>query len=319
MPQLAQRFINHIICGDARRILQQLPAESIDCVVTSPPYWSLRDYGVKGQIGLEPSFPDYLTKLCDIFDEVKRVLKGEGTCWVNLGDTHFGDAPIRQTPAEPFSAKHQADQVERRRSVRLTDGVVKKSLVQIPARFALEISRRGWILRNEIIWHKPNSMPSSATDRFTVDFEKLFFFVQSRRYYFAQQFEALRDPARLRRRPGTPLGQQKRQYGDPYIAAINPQTAEASRLRILERGRNKRCVWSIATSSFRGHHFAVYPPQLIETPIQAGCPKGGVVLDPFIGSGTTAVVASQLGRKFIGIDLNPQYVQLAEQRLAASH
>jgi site-specific DNA-methyltransferase (adenine-specific) len=178
--------------------------------------------------------------------------------------------------------------------------------------------KRGWILRNEVIWWKPNCMPSSAKDRFTVDFEKLFFFVKSQRYYFQQQFEEPKDRARLTRPLVSPATNKKRVYGDEFISALNPKTAEASRLRILRQGRNKRCVWSIATRPYRGRHFAVYPPQLIETPIKAGCPKGGIVLDPFIGSGTTALVAQKLGRNFIGIDLNSQYVQLAKRALRSS-
>ncbi len=160
-------------------------------------------------------------------------------------------------------------------------------------------------------------MPSSAKDRFTVDFEKLFFFVKCKRYYFAQQFEAVRDRARLSRALVNPRGKRKRVYGDVRVAAINPNTAEASRLRMLARGRNKRCVWTIPTQPFRGKHFAVYPPRLVETPILASCPAGGVVLDPFMGSGTTALVAKKLGRRFIGVEINPRYVRMAERRLAA--
>ena len=146
---------------------------------------------------------------------------------------------------------------------------------------------RGWILRNEVIWHKPNCLPQSARDRFTVDFERLFFFVKQRNYYFRRQFEPLQGRDRLLRRMINPESRRKRVYGDRYVAAINPRSAEASRLRILRRGRNKRCVRRIAVRPFRGEHLAVYQPELIETPIKAGCPKGGVVLDPFMGSGTT--------------------------------
>jgi site-specific DNA-methyltransferase (adenine-specific) len=175
---------------------------------------------------------------------------------------------------------------------------------------------RGWILRNEIIWHKPNCMPSSAHDRFTVDFEKIFFFVKSQRYYFKQQFEPPRDRERLSRRLFNPDTPKKRIYEAGLTSAINPKTIEASRLRILEVGRNKRCVWRIATRPYFGNHFATYPPRLIEIPINAGCPSGGIVLDPFMGTGTTALVAQNLGRKYIGIDLNPEYVRIARERLA---
>lgn len=315
MPHLINPFVNKIICGQAAQILERLPDESVDCVMTSPPYWALRDYGVKGQLGLEARFQDYIDKLCALFDEVKRILKKDGTCWVNLGDTYATSSRKDRTlkNRQPLLSKAAIRALPSRQP---TTDLHGKCLVQIPSRFALEMTNRGWILRNEIIWHKPNCMPTSAKDRFTVDFEKLLFFVKSRYYYFAQQFEELRDKERLRRNLINPQSVRKRVYGDPRIAAINPSTAEASRLRILAKGRNKRCVWTIPTMPFRDKHFAVYPPALIETPIRAGCPKGGIVLDPFIGSGTTALVAKKLGRRFIGIDLNPHYVRMANRRLA---
>lgn len=308
-------FINKIICGDAYKVLKQIPSESIDCVVTSPPYFQLRDYGVKGQLGLESSYVEYIARLCNIFDEIKRVLKSDGTCWVNMGDTYFGDSPVKKRSSEQFTWKGHTGV---RRSARAADGIVRKCLAQIPSRFAIEMTNRGWILRNELIWHKPNCMPQSVKDRFTVDFEKLFFFVKSRKYYFEQQFEAVQDEARLNRRLFNPNGSRKRKYGGQYISAINPHTAEASRQRMLEHGRNKRSVWRIATSRYLGNHFAVYPPELIETPIKAGCPMGGIVLDPFIGSGTTALVTRKLGRNFIGIDMNREYTKLAADRLKHS-
>jgi site-specific DNA-methyltransferase (adenine-specific) len=312
-PIRINKFINRIIIGDAVKVLKQLPAHSIDCVVTSPPYWSLRDYKVKGQLGLERTLPEYLAKLYAVFDEVHRVLKPTGTCFVNLGDTYFSKSGARK----PF-ANRPGQAAKYQMGDRAFRGGMYKSLCQVPSRFALEMTNRGWLLRNEIIWHKPNCMPSSARDRFAVDFEKLFFFVKERRYYFEQQFEPLRNKERLLRRFGNPARQKKRKYGVKYISAINPETIAASSQRMLDRGRIKRCVWLIPPRPFSGNHFAVYPPALIETPIKAGCPKGGIVLDPFIGSGTTALVARQLGRKFIGIDLNPEYVQMAERRLAAA-
>ena len=307
-----KHLINRILCGDAFYVLKQFPDNSIDCVVTSPPYWGLRDYGVKGQIGLEQTFQEYVARLCDVFDEIKRVLKSQGTCWINLGDTYYGDSPIRKKSSIKWGS---SDPIALRRAVYSEGRVKAKSLVQIPSRVALEMIKRGWILRNEVIWWKPNCMPSSAKDRFTVDFEKLFFFVKSQRYYFQQQFEEPKDRARLTRLLVSTASNKKRIYGDAFIAAFNPKTAETSRLRILRQGRNKRSVWAIATRPYRGSHFAVYPPELIETPIKAGCPKGGIVLDPFIGSGTTALVAQKIGRNFIGIDLNSQYVQMARQSL----
>src|SRR3990167_10820798 len=196
--------VNMIIQGDSLEILKTLPDESIDCAITSPPYWALRDYGVKGQLGLEPTFQEYITKLCDIFDEVKRVLKKEGTCWVNIGDTYMGNSSYSAKGRQGFGndkigminkkqwtdPKHK-NTVGRLRVREHTESgqIIEKSLCQIPSRFAIEMTNRGWILRNEIIWHKPNCMPSSADDRFTVDFEKIFFFVKNKKYCFKQQLE----------------------------------------------------------------------------------------------------------------------------------
>jgi len=309
--EFIKNHLDKVICGDALSSLKNFPPESVDCVVTSPPYYSLRDYGVKGQIGLENDFNEYLEKLLTIFDEVKRVLKPTGTCWVVLGDTYgrsnSGGNLFRGNKEKSSSSKNSP-------SLFRNQSIYRKSLLQIPARFSIAMIDSGWILRNEIVWHKPNCQPSSATDRFTVDFEKVFFFVKSRRYYFNQQLELLRDKERLRR----PIfgSTKKQKYRGYAFSAINHKTFEKSRMRMLKRGlRNKRCVWTIGTASFAGQHFAVYPSKLIEMPIKAGCPKDGIVLDPFIGSGTTALVAQKLNRNFIGIEINSRYVRLAKQRL----
>ncbi|MEK9207420.1 MAG: site-specific DNA-methyltransferase [Patescibacteria group bacterium] len=185
---------NKIIQGDALEVLKTLPAESVDCVLTSPPYWALRDYGVPGQLGLETTFQEYITKLCDIFDEAIRVLKKEGTCWVNVGDTYNsggnyrseGEGQIEGTRGREYQAKAGMVKVD----IKL-QGLQSKSLCQIPSRFAIEMTNRGWILRNEIIWYKPNCMPSPIKDRFTVDFEKVFFFVKSKKYKFDGRQENL--------------------------------------------------------------------------------------------------------------------------------
>src|SRR5947209_6891825 len=198
MPYLP---LDRILCGDALKVIQRLPSDSIDCVITSPPYWALRDYGVKGQLGLEPSFHDYLDKLCEVFDEVRRVLKPDGTCWVNMGDTY--SSPMKGGGGTGQTGDGVYDRLKRRAGfgpVKLKTGLPPKTLCQIPARFAIEMIERGWLLRNEIIWWKPNCMPQSARDRFTVDFEKVFFFVKSRRYYFKQQYEEVKDKNRLKRR-----------------------------------------------------------------------------------------------------------------------
>lgn len=269
---------NTITCGDALAVLQTMPDESVHMAMTSPPYWQVRDYHVAGQLGLEPSYDEYVMRLCRIFDEVKRVLRPDGTCWVNIADSYSGDGSTQRSPkiANKKSLLLGSPNPSTPRS-----GLPRKCLCLVPFRFAIEMVRRGWILRNTICWHKPNVIPESMRDRFTVDFEYVFLFVKSRFYHFEQQFE-----------PAIDRGYQR--------------TCSV---------RNKRCVWAIPTKGFAGNHFATYPEKLVETPIQAGCPKGGVVLDPFLGTGTTAVAAERLGRRWVGIELNPAYVALARQRL----
>jgi DNA modification methylase len=307
-------FTNKIICSDSLKVLKTIPSESIDCVVTSPPYWALRDYGVTGQIGLESSIEEYLEKLLAVFAEVKRVLKPSGTCWVNFGDTYANKSKgghRNKVQNNIFDSLTERSVIPK---LKPSLSIPAKWLCQIPSRFAIRMIEQDWILRNEIIWHKPNAMPQSINDRFTVDFEKLFFFVKERKYYFKQQFEALKNPQELQRKFSNPF--EKHIYRK--LNGRNYKSLEAikrSQKEILKKGRNKRCVWTIGTGVSNGNHFAVYPPRLIETPIKAGCPENGIVLDPFIGSGTTAIVAKKLKRNFIGIELNPYYVKLARARV----
>lgn len=294
---------NHIYQGDCLEILKTFPDESIDMCITSPPYWALRDYGVEGQLGLEPTFQEYINRLCDIFDEVKRVLKKEGTCWVNLGDIYGTQSgAMRDGKFGKINTNNQK---------MIQPAGRHKSLCQIPSRFAIEMTNRGWILRNEIIWHKPSCMPSSAKDRFTVDFEKMFFFVKNKKYYFEQQKEPIAESSMNDKRRGRIESKDAKWNGHQgqTIGKIK------SFAYIEEGGRNKRSVWSIPPKPYPGAHFAVYPPGLIETPIKAGCPEKGIVLDIFMGSGTTAEVARNLDRQFIGIELNPEYIKLANDRL----
>ena len=318
-----QQITNRIICGDALTILKRFPSESIDCCVTSPPYFHLRDYGVKGQIGLEATIEEYLEKLSAVFNEIKRVLNPQGTCWVNLGDTYGGSGTSevaknrhrgnnsvlpKKNRFLPFDERAMPVVTHRR-------GRFDKCLLQIPSRFALGMTERGWILRNEIIWHKPNCTPSSVKDRFTVDFEKLFFFVKNRKYYFEQQFEPLANPERLKHRYFNPQTRRKWNYENNKSLSVNPEAIEKSREKMLRQGRNKRSVWKISPSRSGEDHFAVFPEKLIETPILAGCPKGGIVLDPFTGSGTTATVSKKHEREFIGIELNSRYAKTANNRI----
>jgi DNA modification methylase len=294
--------INKIYQGDSLDILKTFESESVDCVITSPPYWALRDYGVDGQLGLEPTFQEYITKLCDIFDEVKRVLKKEGTCWVNMGDTYGGSGKGVGGKDSKESWTFDKKPIE---------NGIEKSLCQIPARFSIEMCNRGWILRNTIIWKKNNCMPSSADDRFTVDFEYVYFFVKNKKYWFEQIFEPNSEISIKRaeyektRKNVSSIGSKSESYGMPArFVKLNPQ------------GHNKRCVWEVNTKGYSGAHFATFPEKLIEPMVKAGCPEKGVCLDPFMGSGTTAVVARKLGRNYLGIELNQKYIDMANKRLA---
>lgn len=393
MGESSPRLVAKILQGDALTELTFLESESIDCCITSPPYWALRDYKVDGQLGLEPTFQEYITKLVSIFDEVKRVLNKTGTCWVVIGDTYARDGT--------------------------------KSLCMIPERFAISMIDHGWILRNKIIWYKPNGMPSSAKDRFTVDWEYVYFFTKSQKYFFETQYEPLNTIGSwsTNNKSGSPYDYDNPPENKPH--SNNPRLRTVNSL-----GRIKRCVWKISTKPFSGAHFAVFPPDLVLPMIRAGCPEficdkcgtprkleyeetrvntrpgldvgnmksgteldpnqslhtselskyrqqivrmpkfdsrhfrsdgtyykiggnkyteaglasgnpntpkirmpkfggnpmmtdcgcnagfhSGVVLDPFFGAGTVGLVALQNGRDFVGIELNPDYIEIANKRL----
>jgi DNA modification methylase len=294
--------------------LQKLPDNSIDCCISSPPYWGLRDYGVDGQIGNENEFTDFINKLAEIYKEVYRVLKPDGTCFVNLGDTYGGSGSGTTKNADTSEYVKNSKQVYvlpngTAKSSKFRGTTLNKSLLMIPERFAIEMISNGWILRNQIIWHKPNQMPSSATDRFTVDFEKIFFFVkQSTGYYFEQQLEksiwAEQDSRSVN---GASEGKGKTEQGNYSMQKCGSYTDGGM--------KNMRTVWSINTKPFPDAHFAIFPETLVERMIKAGCPENGIVLDPFMGAGTTAVTARKLNRNYIGYDLNPDYVKMANNRL----
>ena len=308
-----------IIQTDAIAGLRSLPTESVDCIVTSPPYWQMRDYGLDGiewadgwcgQLGLEPTREMFIGHIVTIFDECRRVLKARGSLWVNLGDSYNNSLKYSLKPApQTISKGNNRSFVYGKNLKSRTSGPPQKSLCNIPGRFADEMIDRGWVLRNEIIWHKPSCIPASVRDRFTVDFEKLFFFTKQQDYHFRQQFEpyAASTPARYKRGfdvTGAKNSVYRGKYGAPCgVKEMNPN------------GRNKRTVWSLATENNREMHFASFPSKLVETPIAAGCPVGGIVLDPFMGSGTTAVVAKRMGRHYIGFEPNPDYVAICGRRL----
>lgn len=481
-------MIGKVFQGDCLEVLKTFPDNSIDSVVTSPPYWALRDYGVDGQLGLEKTFQEYINKLCNIFDEVKRVLKKEGTCWINLGDTYSSGTKGSGGMKPGELATHGINNFQAFNPIKTKTEITKKSLLQIPSRFAIEMTNRGWILRNEIIWHKPNClndgtvlyaktqkgvmpstikdlvrlnpktvslwggakwnqvlqwienknpqnircialvngdkikctgdhlfvvggkqvkasdlvpgdildncrikknkesyngnirickprhwnnknpytiisndsgeksgkywdivlknephlfstnsgvlihncMPSSIKDRFTVDFEKIFFFVKNKKYYFETQYEPYKNEKQMvgyYKESANSSAKRFRRRESEYQVTSKEQPNRNSKDRDnfignksdkMPKGRNKRTVWTIPTKPYKEAHFATYPPGLIKTPILAGCPKGGIVLDPFFGTGTTGVVALELGRNYIGIELNQEYIDIAEKRLKST-
>lgn len=278
--------VDRILQGDALSWLRQLPDACVDTVMTSPPYFRQRDYSGQDQIGREATPPQYVARLVEVFAECLRVVKPTGSAWLVLGDKYDNG-----------------------------------ELLGMPWRVALAMREQGWILRSDVIWHKPNAMPSAVKTRPTTDHEYVFFFSRSKKYYY--DADAIREPhvtftdkSRMRggrrhfnERNGTPEqgknGGQSNLHDGRWDQAFHP------------KGRNKRTVWSIPLSKFREAHFAVYPEPLVETCLRAACPPGGLVLDPFLGSGTTAVVARRLQRHFLGIECVVEYCDLARRRLAA--
>lgn len=340
-----------ILLGHVIEKLKEIDDESVDCVVTSPPYYGLRKYGnempvwdgdekcehewveytkkgisggtksekvhIKGQdnfqivpdstgnycrkcgairceLGQEPTVDLFIKHLADIFDEVKRVLKPTGTFWLNIGDTYSGSGGrgSQYTKDVPKYKQPKTD-------------VPEKSLMGVPYRIALELIGRGWILRNDIIWHKPNPMPTSVKDRFTNTYEHIFFFVKERKYYFNQQFE---DATEI-------VSSEIRFGGQKYPGSVENVTYSGNKYNYTGK-RNMRDIVHYPTANSKLAHFAIFPKHIPMLAIDAGCPPDGVVLDPFMGSGTTAVVANNLGREWIGIELYEKNVKIIEQRLA---
>ena len=351
-----------ILQGHVLDVIGDIPDEFFDCIITSPPYWGLRDYGLepqiwdavggcehewgnelltgegyssgsrkrwqhkqnrgdnpenwqketsqgqfcslcgawRGSLGLEPTFQLYIQHLMRIMAECKRVLKKTGCCFVNMGDSyggwqgkHHSWNDNKQTVEERGVAQHSKSHMP------------AKSLCQIPSRFSIAMTDAGWILRNEIIWYKRNCMPSSAKDRFTVNFEKVFFFVKNKKYWFKQQREGNNHYKTIAK-----VGQKR------FGGNTAPGSATIRADRVIETvGRNKRCVWDVTTKPFKEAHFAVFPPELIEPMLSAGCPIDGWVLDPFAGAGTVGVVAKAQDKNFIGVELNPDYCEMADKRI----
>jgi site-specific DNA-methyltransferase (adenine-specific) len=305
---------NTILIGDAVTRLRELPASSVDTVVTSPPYYMLRDYGKAGQLGLESTVSGWVANLRAVCREVARVLVPTGSLWLNLGDS--------------FSRHDRY-------------GAPPKGLLLAPERLLLALAQDGWLVRNKVIWRKPNAMPSSVTDRLNLTYEVIYFLVRQRSYFF--DLDALREPHKsaAARTARTPIGTRPEWAGPLAGSQDGLRRARAAGIPGHVLGKNPGDVWSIATKGFRGEHFATFPPELVRRPILATCPvvvctacnqgrkvstgtlqcackapaRSGVVLDTFMGSGTTALVAQELGRDWLGIELNAKYARLAEERL----
>jgi DNA modification methylase len=300
---------NVILIGDCIEKLRELPDCGVNTCVTSPPYWGLRDYGVDGQIGAEESPEAYVERIVTVFREVKRVLRDDGTLWLNLGDSYAANvkAGDKRFGNPEFNANRPSRELTKTPARTISDGLKPKDLVGIPWRVAFALQADGWYLRSDFIWHKPNVMPESVRDRPTKAHEYIFLLTKSERYYYDS--EAIKEGA-VGVRGGTP-----KKTHDKAAQGIHGTTSALNAPWKGSELRNRRTVWTVSTKPFRGAHFATFPPDLIEPCVLAGCPEGGIVLDPFFGAGTTGLVAQRNKRIYVGIELNPQYAEIAADRI----
>lgn len=301
-----------LFCGDALETLRQMEDASVDCCVTSPPYYALRDYGYEGQIGLEDTPEEFIKKLVAVFREVRRVLKPSGTCWINIGDSYWGSGSRGFDFTNTITEKSKL-QMNSKGTMNLSSlpqlkgnaGKYKdKDLIGIPWMLAFALRTDGWYLRQDIVWSKPNCMPESIKDRCTKSHEYIFLLTKEPRYYFDNK--AIQEEAAY---PFDNRGERTDSRRGTYMNSVSGSTGEF---------RNKRDVWVVPTSggySDGGAHYATFNPKLIEPCVLAGCPQGGVVLDPFNGTGTTGVVAIKASRKYVGIDLSKKYIEMSTRRL----
>ena len=306
--------VNNIYNIDCREGLKLLKDNSIDCCVTSPPYYGLRDYGAKDQIGLEETPEEYVNNLVEVFREVRRVLKDEGTVWLNLGDSYWNK---RSSNGLSWDGK-----LDKRKNYSLRSGgkehpyLKPKDLIGIPWKVAFALQEDGWYLRSDIVWDKPSCMPESVKDRPTRSHEFIFLLSKSNKYHY--DYEAIKEPA-VHGDPNPPRGSKgvidnlnKGRRENKSQGSFKGKNKEKA-FRAIVNLRNKRDVWKVAMQPFKGGHFAVFPPKLIEPCVLAGCPKNGIVLDPFMGSGTIGMVALEHQSNFIGFELNPEYIKIAEE------
>lgn len=323
----------NILVGDVRQRLSDIADGSVQCCVTSPPYWGLRDYGADGQIGLEQTPDAYVAEMVAVFREVWRVLADDGVLWLNLGDTyssHKDFKSIAQTLAlggssEMASVIEKGKSVSRDSRMLKSQGFKNKELIGIPWRVAFALQADGWYLRQDIIWAKPNPMPESVTDRCTKAHEYVFMLTKSARYYFDNK--AISEPAKTD--PGATWAQRKEAGATAGNMILGDGIRNGTQRVVHGKGvtsnltrqdgmRNKRSVWTITTKPFRGAHFAVMPEALVEPCVLASTRPDDLVLDPFTGSGTVAVVALKHGRNFVGVELNPEYAEIAKKRIESS-
>jgi len=306
--------VNQIICGDSIEVLSIFPEESIDMVMFSPPYWGLRDYGVKGQFGVESHPNKYIERLVGLCKQIKRVLKKSGSMYIVVGDSYFGTGDgVPQTIAGGNLRDLPKKSIKKSKFI--SNWLRGKQRLLIPDRLFINLQNNGWILRNKIIWTKTNPMPESVRDRYTTSYEEIGFFVKSNKYYFNMEavLKAFKKSTKERAKRGF-SGKYKQTNAGEYRMTHRGNISFKETVRV-KSGRHPRDVWKIATKSYHGAHFAVFPEELCIDPIKASCPLDGVVLDPMCGSGTTCVVAHKLGRRWIGIDLNKDYCEIARKRL----
>lgn len=299
-----------ILKGDCRSVLATLPAESVHCVVTSPPYFGLRDYGMAGQIGLEPTPDAFTAEIVRVFAALRRVLREDGTIWLNLGDSYNAHPGQRKT-TDKIGAKQETNAGSNTIGSRSVDGIKAKDLIGVPWLVAFALRADGWYLRQDIIWSKPNPMPESVRDRCTKAHEYLFLLSKSERYHYDADAIAEDSITGDVNRPRGSAGANNLDSRGNAAQGIGKPLRDAE----AALQRNRRSVWNVATAPYADAHFATFPPALIEPCILAGCPKGGTVLDPFGGAGTTGLVADRLGRNAVLIELNPDYADMAERRI----
>ena len=298
--------MNKIEFGDCREIMRRWKEQGVkvQTCVTSPPYYGLRDYGHDGQIGLEETPEQYIAAMVEVFRCVRDVLEDDGTLWLNIGDSYCGtgDKGDWVDPKNPNGRNGQA--VSKTKKIA---GYKSKDLIGIPWMLAFALRADGWYLRQDIIWHKTNPMPESVQDRCTKAHEYIFLLSKSQKYHY--DHESIKEPLK-----GEPEVRDKNAEGYQADYAKGDRFSKGERVFGADGMANKRSVWTVPTKPYKGAHFAVFPPELIEPCIMAGAPRGGIVLDPFMGSGTTAQVAQNLGRKYLGCELNKEYAPLQAER-----